>query len=278
MKGLGWIPDPPKYEDETPDFDFAQLSLTVAPAKASLRPFVVEVLDQGELGSCAVCAGFQAIRISHVRQATPGEGIVAAMAAILTMRNPPPLGSRLWGYYFARAIHHTTAVDSGTHLRSFFSAINKLGFPPESAWPYSDDKRGRAPLFTRQPKTNAFRLAADQRAPTVYRRIYSADVDRIADVKLAIAHGYAVAFGIDVDGNFCDNNFDPTKPLDPAKTAIRGGHALLVVGYNGDTFDVLNSWSDEWGDAGYFAASADFLAAGRDFWTVEHSPRYASEP
>jgi C1A family cysteine protease len=274
-RALGWLPDPAKHDDEQPDHDFAALSLVAAPPSATLRPFVVSILDQGGLGSCVANAGFQAIRISHVRQAANGSPVIAA--AIMAQK-PPELGSRLWGYYFARAIHHMTAFDSGTHLRSFFQAINALGFPPESAWPYSDDKGGDRPRYTRQPKTNAFRLAADQRAPTVYRRIFTEGADRIDDVKLAIANGYAVAFGIDVSDDFCDNLIDPSKPLDPPTGAIAGGHAMTAIGYDGDTFEIMNSWGDDWGDRGYFLASASFLEAGRDLWTVEHAPRYASEP
>jgi hypothetical protein len=274
VRALGWLPDPAKHDDEQPDHDFASLALVSAPPSASLRPFVAEVLDQGRLGACVAHAGFQAIRVSHVRQASSGD---AATAIMLARSNPPPLGSRLWGYYFARAIHHMTAFDSGTHLRSFFAAVTAIGFPPESAWPYSDDKSGDRPKFTRQPKTEAFRLAADQRAPTVYRRIYTEGGDRIDDMKLAIANGYAVAFGVDVDEAFCENQIDPTKPLDPPAGAVAGGHALLAVGYDGDAFEIVNSWSEDWGDRGYFVASAEFLIAGRDLWTVEHAPRYASE-
>lgn len=273
-RGFGHVPDPAKLVDESPDHDFAALSLAAAPRSASLRPFVVSILDQGRLGSCVANAGFQAIRISHVRQAANGSPVIAA--AIMTQK-PPELGSRLWGYYFARAIHHMTAFDSGTHLRSFFQAINAIGFPPESAWPYSDDKGGDRPTFTRQPKTNAFRLAADQRAPTVYRRIFSEGGARLEDVKLAIANGFAVCFGVDVTEDFADDLIDPTKPLGPPNGPIAGGHAMAAVGYDGDVFEIVNSWGDEWGDGGFFLASGEFLEAARDLWTVEHSPLFIGE-
>jgi hypothetical protein len=171
-----------------------------------------------------------------------------------------------------------TAFDSGTHLRSFYSAINALGFPPECAWLYSDDKSADRPKFTRQPKTNAFRLAADQRMPATYRRIFSTGASLVNDIRRAVANGFAVTFGVDVDADFCDNLFDPTRPLDPIRGAVVGGHAMTVVGYAGDVFDVLNSWGEHWGDGGYFAASAEYIATIRDVWTVEHVPHYAIGP
>ena len=35
-------------------------------------------------------------------------------------------------------------------------------------------------------------------------------------------------------------------PLKP-RQAMRGGHAMTVVGYTEDSFIIRNSWGEEWG-------------------------------
>lgn len=255
---------------DKPDHDFAQISdsLGAPPASASLRPYVVEVLDQGRLGSCVAQSGFQAVRISHVHQLRHNPHAPLAT-------DVPEIGSRLFGYYLARAVHHMSAFDSGTHLRTFFEVLNKFGFCPESVWPYDDDKSVARPAFMRMPPTRAFRAAFDQRSPTHYRRIYGTGAAKIDEVKHAISLGHAVVFGIDVDRDFVDGRFDPTVPLDPTRSSVVGGHAMTVVGYSGDTFDICNSWGTDFGDDGFFAASADFIVESRDDWAVESAPHYS---
>lgn len=260
---FGYIPDPPKDTD----YDFAALGLTTIPESASLRPFVVDILDQGNLGSCVANAALQAVRMSHVRQ------LLARMTnpsdATALQLNPPPLGSRLMAYYLARATHHMTGVDSGTYLRALFEILNKFGFCPEAIWPYIIAE------FAKMPPTRAIRAAFDQKAPTTYRRIFSESYERVDDVKRAIAAGFPVVFGTDVNVDFVNDNFDPTKPYDPSKGTIAGGHAMLWSGFDRDDFDTLNSWSHLFGAGGYFVASAELVVAARDVWAVEFAPQFS---
>lgn len=254
---LGYRPDQPDGHDLS-----AWEVLRAAPPpppSASLREHVVEVLDQGDASSCTSHAIMQAIRIAHRR----------AGAAL------PPLGSRLFGYYLSRAVHHETGQDAGTFLRTFFQALNRFGFCQESAWPYADT----LDAVTKMPSSSAFRAAFDQRSPTVYRRISTEGATRIMDIKRAIASGYAVCFGTDIAVDFFeDKGEEPILP--PNGMAIAGGHAMVVTGYDpGDVFDVVNSWGAAWGREGYCRFSSDYLAWGktRDLWLVEKAPEY-SEP
>lgn len=262
-RALGYLPDPPKDTD----FDFAELGLTAIPAEATLRPFVIDVLDQGNLGSCVANAGLQAVRMSHVRQLIAQ--VTSPEAAAMLQQNPPALGSRLMAYYLARATHHMTGVDSGTYLRALFEILNKFGFCPEEVWPYIIAE------FTRMPPTRAIRAAFDQKSPTTYRRIFSESYERVDDVKRALAAGYPVCFGTDVNRDFVNDNFDPSVPYDPSKGQIEGGHAMLWSGYKNDDFDTLNSWSIRFGVGGYFVAKAELVVAARDLWVVEYAPRYS---
>lgn len=257
MPGLGWIPDKPKRPGEPPDHDAGPLLAAAAPPPpaASNRRFIVDVLDQGQLGSCVANAVMQAVRASHVKQGVPG----------------PRLGSRLYGYWCSRAFEHQTATDGGTYLRDFFRGLNKFGFCPEAAWPYDVER------FADMPPAAAFRAAFDQRSPTVYKSIVNAGNQRLDPIKRAVAAGYLVAFGTLVSEAFVREAL-PRAPLPPPEgQPIAGGHAMCVVGYDGDTFEVVNSWGPRWGDGGFCRFSADYMAWGQtqDLWIVSQAPEYS---
>jgi C1A family cysteine protease len=251
MRKLGYL----RGRADTRDIDAREtLKAIKVPASASLRQHVVHVLDQGALGSCVANAGFQGIRMAQHRQGAAN----------------PPLGSRLWGYYLARAQHGQQLQDSGTYIREFFRAVVKFGFPPEQAWPYqaSGDK------FKKMPGPEVFREAYDQRSPTVYRRIFAEGIERTRAIKQAIAGGYPVVFGTDVSEAFCNDELDQDGIAPPVREPIAGGHAMTVVAYDGDVFEVCNSWGTGWGDAGFCAFSAAYLQWGQtnDLWIVESAP------
>jgi hypothetical protein len=173
------------------------------------------------------------------------------------------------GYYYARAASPgNTQVDSGTQIRCVFDAIRKLGYCPESAWPYDID------TFTFMPGAAAVRAAYDQRS--IYYRITSTGAQRITDICTAVAGDHAVVFGTPVSNSIF--NADPTKPLGPPiGEEIVGGHAMTVVGYKPGRvagivdFDIVNSWGEEWGDHGYFTMADTYLAWSEttDLWIAE---------
>lgn len=258
MRTLGWLPDPHKRPGEKNDEDATEVlrTLRAPPPSWSLRN-LARIVDQRSLGSCVANAVGQAIYIAHRR------------AGVAT----PKFVSRLFIYYFSRLYHHQTNEDSGTFLRTAFSALNKFGFCPEETWPYDDgpDK------FRRMPGWQAMHAAFDQRSPTVYRRIYESGNSRTNAIKAAIAAGYAVAFGTDVSQAFANDDLGegPIKP--PVGMPIAGGHAMTVVGYDGDTYEIANSWGADFGDEGFCRFSGEYMRWGRtnDLWIVENAPKYS---
>jgi C1A family cysteine protease len=253
---LGWLPDRPKAPGEPPDHDALPLLAAVAvPPAFSNRRLVADVLNQGQLGSCVANAVMQAVRASHVKQ-----GVMAAQ-----------LGSRLYGYWCSRAFEHATARDGGTYLRDFFRGLNKFGFCPESKWPYDVSR------FADMPPAAAFRAAFDQHSPTSYKAITTGSYQRLPVIKAAVAAGYLVCFGTLVSEAFVREPL-PSAPLPPPEgLPIAGGHAMCVVGYDGDTFDVVNSWGPYWGEVGYCRFSGDYMAWGQtqDLWIVATAPEYS---
>jgi C1A family cysteine protease len=259
-RGLGYKPDPPKLPGQTPDRDArAKLRAAPIPYRASNRHLVLSVLDQGGLGSCVANAVMQAVRASQLKH---GAG-------------DPELGSRLWTYYLARASHNEQNEDNGTFIRAAFGALVALGFPPESSWPYSDDsKRFRMP-----PPPGVMREAYDQRAPTEYHRIFETRAARGDAVKMALSQGYLVCFGGPVSVAFCEGDLgrEPVRP--PINEPIAGGHAQAIVGYDGDVFDVVNSWGESFGEGGYWDMSREYLEWGEvnDLWVCASAPSFSTE-
>jgi hypothetical protein len=273
---LGHVPSRAKAPGDEPDFSYdpVRLGLSSAglPNEASLRDQVLGVLDQGLLGSCVANAGMQAIRMAHVRQGVKN----------------PKLGSRLFGYFFARAYDHMTKEDGGTEIRLFYQALNKFGFPPEEIWGYDDapvGENGEPGKFATLPSALAVRAAYDQHAPSVYRRLNGTGASLVEMIKTALAVGkQPVEFGTLVTKAYTNDDLGPSGIVDvPSPDAeIAGGHAQLVTGYRvlstGRTiFEVLGSWGSSFAEDGFCWYTEDYLtwASTTDLWVVDHTPLFS---
>lgn len=253
--GLGWIPD----EDDGRDHTFRSMRSTKElPESASCRHLLGPVLHQSSLGSCVAHAVAKGIWANHAKQGVQS----------------PKLISRLATYYLARATHGAEKCDTGTYIRAAFQILNVFGFCAESYWPYDIKK------FNQSPPTNAFRYSFDQRRPTEYVRIDSYGDQRVRDVKQALADGFPVIFGTDVSSAFVVGNFT-TVPVDPPlpNEPLAGGHAMIIGGYDSVGYDVMNSWGESWGWAGWFKMSTEYLVweETRDFWIVKSCPLYSED-
>lgn len=234
------------------------------------------ILDQGQLGSCCGQAVAEAI---YMRELAQG----AAAAA---------LGSRLWNYHAGRAKDGTVDADAGTTFRSVFTSLERLGFPPETAWPYSDEKTGGADgsptdPFRREPTADAVRLAFDQRAVAgvvSWRSLDDLEGDLGDNVVRALASDYPVCLGIEVDEAFTAGDFDPLALLGPPSKP-KGGHALVISGSDIITtrglkarrFRVRNSYGADFGDKGYVYLDEEYVLGG-DLWVVERVPMQGAVP
>lgn len=239
----GWQKDPPDARDHSASELFGATG--PVPPAADNSILIGDRLDQTNQ-DCVANGIAVAVRGSHILK-----GVVA-----------PKLLSRRFLYRAARRMGGQGDDDAGTFIRVGFDVLNKLGFCPEDDWPYTQ-------AVNANPNQLALRAAIDQRAPTSYRRIFETGSARIDMIKRALAAHHLVVFGQQI-GAEMDN---PAKGaiLDIPTGPILGGHCMVVYGYDGDVFNVVNSWSRGWGDDGCIRFTAARMAwpATDDLWSVD---------
>lgn len=227
------------------------------PPSVDLRLEMPVVYDQGPLGSCTAQAIAAALDHLEVKQ------------GISRMDSP----SRLFIYYEERVIEETISEDSGAEIRDGIKVVSKLGVPDEILWPYN------IPKFTMRPPQEAYDQAVSRLA-IQYQKIESSEVTSpetfMNAVRTVLAQGHTIIFGFSVWSSFESSDIAKSgiMPMPDIETEdMMGGHAVLMVGYDDATKRVLvrNSWSADWGQAGYFEMPYEFLVDPKqaaDLWTI----------
>jgi len=257
QRGRGYVPDR-RHLFGLPVRDAApKLAALPAPPESSMvvDAGVVDVIDQGGAPFCFANAPAQALRTCQVLR-----GVVS-----------PRLASRLFLVYLTHAIEGDPTAFDGAMIGDVMTVLEKLGFPPETSWPYSDANPGP---FSVKPPTEAFREAYDRIAPFDYARILSVGDQRITDIKTALAAGHPVVFGTQVTEAFCQGEMAPDFVVDAPgpDDPIAGGHALMLSGYQGDNFRVVNSWGPGWADGGKCWFTGAYLKSPdtEDCWIMSY--------
>ncbi|MBF0204166.1 MAG: hypothetical protein HQK67_07585 [Desulfamplus sp.] len=143
--------------------------------------------------------------------------------------------------------------DQGSYINDALNlAINK-GVSTLATMPYSDRD------YRTQPSTSAFAEASKFKVKS-WRR-----VNDTSQIKAALANRKPVVGGISVYQQFME--LTGTNSLyNTSYGSDQGGHAITIVGYDDDkhggAFKVINSWSQNWGDNGFFWIPYNFAAGG----------------
>jgi hypothetical protein len=257
------------------------------------RKLVVEVLDQGGLGSCELNAAAQALRIEQVLQATnalmvdsseTSLGLTFEQALAEVKKAPPPLASRLFWYLASQACGgYLGQGDTGTCSCDVASAAANVGIVREGEYPYSDDESRIDP----GTKLEALkRLAWDNRCSAVAR----VDADDMTPAEAqnafsaALRSQYAIVYATDVTERF--TNLMPGEvwqgPSDGSRN--RGGHAFTIVD-EGPAYAlskhsssaelcylVLNSWGQWWCEGGFCLMSQSAVSYRYDGYIISTAP------
>lgn len=267
-RGLGWHRDLPDPRDFHPRHDavvklLRELSEAGGrPERADLREYCSCVYNQHQLAISSVCACLGLVQ--YFERRTVGRVL-----------EPSPM----FVYHTARRWLGRSG-DSGLALRPVLKAIVRFGLLPERLWPCAaGTTMGSAAADEWDRLPDPFVYAAAERLRRVtYLRLDHRDgrpEDTLETIKRFLAAGFAVVFGFPV----CTSvNDDAEIPFPTIFSGVRGGQAVLAVGYD-DTRRVVagrgallfaNSWGPAWGDQGYgwlpYAYVREQLAV--DFWTL----------
>jgi C1A family cysteine protease len=241
----GWQPDLPDQRD----FSYASTRAAIRklPDKVDLRATCPPVYDQGDLGSCTANAIGAAFQFGQMKQGTA-----------------PFMPSRLFIYYNERVIEHSVGSDNGAQIRDGIKTVNKQGVCAEDLWKYD------IPRFTEKPPAKCYKEALGHQVLS-YQRV----VRDVSSMKGCLAAGYPFIFGFTVYDSFESASVARTGKLEmpKKKEKVRGGHAVLTVGYDDvkKRFIIRNSWGTQWGLKGYFTMPYQYLEDGNlsdDFWTI----------
>lgn len=205
---------------------------------------VYEVENQGQHGSCLANAVCSALEIYAKKEGKPRDY------------------SRMYTYWWIRALSKLHGSDSGGFPRDMVKAIAKFGVCDEIIYPYD------AANLYRVPTEDAI-IQGIGNGDWVYERIpIPGPYDGVAEmtacntaIKSYLAQGIPVLLTLELDAEFtpkCKGDWRTQdwlvrKNWNAPKI---GGHETLIVGYDDRSdvkrFKVLNSWGIQWGDAGYF--------------------------
>jgi C1A family cysteine protease len=218
------------------------------PAVIDLRRHCPPVYDQLHLNSCSANAIAAALRYEELKEGRP--------------HVPSP--SRLFIYYNERVLSGMVGTNGPVPLRDGYRTIARLGACPEAIWPYQVRR------FRRAPTPRCFQLARRHRALAYYRLRRA-----IAHMRACLAQRFPFVMALAVHQSMMGREVRRTGlvPLPSRRDRLRGGHAVLVVGYHHARRLLIfrNSWGPGWGDHGYgylpygFVASPDLTW---DFWTM----------
>lgn len=239
MHKYGWLPDKKDFRD----YIYKAPSKVVVPGKVDLRAYLPPVMDQSSLGSCV----WNALGNAHLYCQLRQEGGVNFIP------------SRLFGYYNSRDFKNE---DTGCYIRDAAKSIGKIGVCPEALWPYDISK------FAKKPPAKCYKEAAKHQAVSYWRLS-----ENIKQLQKCLAEGFPVVLGISLYESFESNEVAKTGivPFPENGEKDLGGHCILVCGYDNQKaqFICMNSWSENWGDKGFFYIGFDYIQElSSDWWTI----------
>lgn len=234
-----------KDKPDSRDYLYASTPVRIS-SSVDLRPWCTLIENQGNLGSCT------------------GQAIAGAIEYLNKRANKQNDISRLFIYYYERALIGTVNYDSGAYIRDGIKVVYGRGAPVENLWPYQINR------FAVEPSQVA-QADAGLRKVTLYERITSLD-----GCINALANGFPITVGFLVYSSFMSSTVARTGMMpypNVRRERLLGGHAVLLVGYNNRTkrFIARNSWGTTWGDRGYFYMPYEVISnrsMSDDFWVI----------
>lgn len=209
------------------------------PKSRDLRENWWTIGDQGQTGSCVGWASADSLLRWHFTKAgrlAPDERL-SVRFIWMAAKETDEFSS-----------YPSTFIEpDGTSLKAALDIARKFGVVRESVLPFADSQ-----LYPGDTKT--FYSLCSQLKISSYHNLGR----KLADWRKWLAFNGPILTRLDVDDTFM-NAFDTQGRLQRYRPATaRGGHAVSIVGYDGDGFIIRNSWATTWGDRGFAHASNDY--------------------
>ena len=148
---------------------------------------------------------------------------------------------------------------SGTRIRDAFKLMQKAGACPDKLWPFSEQ-------LPNPDHEDIIKQEAMRHRIGLY---YSLQSNQERRIHLAKEGPFVV--GVPVYSNW--GNIDSSGLVPNPGGAFRGGHALMVVGYDDkkQLFKFQNSWGKNWGAKGFGYFTYDYMENHSwSSWGAEH--------
>ena len=230
---------------------FDDVSEDQLPKKVDLSQYLPPVGDQGQYGTCVAWAAGYNLK-------TAMEGIKFGLT---TSQLQSPTFQMSPKYLFTALPSSEKGADcNGTAFTNALNLMLKKGVATKQLVPYTE--LGNCAETNNNP---AWDEEAKKHKIKNYRRI---DASVVA-IKRALANKMPVVIGCKLDDNFMQWNSEAVYQFSGPTTdvGIHSYHALCIVGYDNDkgplgAFKVVNSWSNQWGDAGFIWVDYNFMVNG----------------
>ena len=221
------------------------------PDSFDLSPEMPPVGDQGPQGSCVGWATTYAMRsyLEHYTKktvylngTTPNNDVLFSPAFVYNLLNE--------------------GKDRGLFMSDALNLLKTQGSTTLADMPYVPSDFTTQPTAKQKDKATGFKVKN-------WGRISIS----IAEIKAFLSNNNPVIFGMDVDANMTKlvDRFGAEKGWKTFdKNSVRGGHAMVIVGYNNakNAFKVQNSWGTSWGNKGFFWMSYDLTSNIREAYVV----------
>jgi C1A family cysteine protease len=247
--GTGWVRQSLDWRDHRYE---APAHFDAAPGY-DLSPAFPPVYNQLQTSSCT-------------GQASCGAYHYLARAQSIKGFAPSPL----FTYFQARALEGGTDRDDGAEIRDAIKSLATDGAADEALWPFVSS------AVTTKPPASVYAEAKAHLA-LQYKTIpdtVTADQKRVHLLSM-LAHKIPTVFGISCFSGLDSDQAAETGvvPMPSANESPEGGHAIVIVGWDGakQLYKFRNSWGAGWGDHGYGYLPAAYVenpGLASDFWAL----------
>jgi C1A family cysteine protease len=167
------------------------------------------------------------------------------------------------GAYSPAFLYNTVKVgdcNSGSYIYKNLDRVQNVGVATWEDMPYSDKDCTKKPSSTATKNSKCARILEYTKI-RIHQPLESIEIQ---DIKYYLSHGNPIVIGIyvydgfnnpkRVDGEFIYKDYE--------ERGTRGGHAIVVVGYddNRNAFKIINSWGTDWGNDGFLWIDYDVFS------------------